>query len=357
MKKGDDFATVLSTVDGMGYDAAWRTLDARRFGVPQRRRRVFLLCRLRGSGARPWEVLDVPVAVGGGRIKSGAWLNSGGVSGGRSWTTRVRDEWFPEARRESSLRDVLERRAVPSRYFLSAKACSGILRRAARRGRALPEALERALLGVAGSEWVPENANSVQASAGHHGHSSPRGDGSDNVIAFNLAQVTHPANRSKCLPGEPAPTLAASGLPAHVAYQPEMTAYQCHGSNVGPMGTKEGVLLPDMLVRRLTPTECERLQGMPDFWTLIEQDRRGKGDAECPVCYGTGVLRDVDWTCSDPGCPACQWAQEPHLCHGCEGTGRVSFGTASDAQRYKVVGNSVATVVLEAIGRRLASAV
>ena len=147
MKKGDDFATVLSTVDGMGYDAAWRTLDARRFGVPQRRRRVFLLCRLRGSGARPWEVLDVPVAVGGGRIKSGAWLNSGGVSGGRSWTTRVRDEWFPEARRESSLRDVLERRAVPSRYFLSAKACSGILRRAARRGRALPEALERALLG------------------------------------------------------------------------------------------------------------------------------------------------------------------------------------------------------------------
>lgn len=38
-----------------------------------------------------------------------------------------------------SLSDVLETGSVPPRFSLSAKACSGILRRAERRGKALPE--------------------------------------------------------------------------------------------------------------------------------------------------------------------------------------------------------------------------
>ena len=44
----------------------------------------------------------------------------------------------------SSLPDVLEA-TVPSRFFLSPKAAAGILRRARKRGRDLPEPLERAL--------------------------------------------------------------------------------------------------------------------------------------------------------------------------------------------------------------------
>ena len=35
-----------------------------------------------------------------------------------------------------------------------------------------------------------------------------------------------------------------------------------------------------MTVRRLTPTECSRLQGFPDDWTLIPW--RGKPADECP---------------------------------------------------------------------------
>lgn len=34
------------------------------------------------------------------------------------------------------------------------------------------------------------------------------------------------------------------------------------------------------IVRRLTPMECERLQGFPDDWTLIPY--RGKPAEECP---------------------------------------------------------------------------
>ncbi|MDR2945582.1 MAG: hypothetical protein LBV79_02390 [Candidatus Adiutrix sp.] len=41
--------------------------------------------------------------------------------------------------------DILETGDLPPRYFLSATACRGILRRAEARGRNLPEALRLAL--------------------------------------------------------------------------------------------------------------------------------------------------------------------------------------------------------------------
>jgi hypothetical protein len=41
---------------------------------------------------------------------------------------------------------------VPEKYYLSPKACQGILRRAERRGKKLPELLEVALVSVAGQQ-------------------------------------------------------------------------------------------------------------------------------------------------------------------------------------------------------------
>ena len=49
-----------------------------------------------------------------------------------------------------SLSDILETGDLPQRYYLSAKACSGILRRAEKRGKKLPEHLKAALQAVAG---------------------------------------------------------------------------------------------------------------------------------------------------------------------------------------------------------------
>jgi len=45
----------------------------------------------------------------------------------------------------SSLADVLQAEA-PEKYYLSSKACDGILRRASRRGKTLPEDLHNALV-------------------------------------------------------------------------------------------------------------------------------------------------------------------------------------------------------------------
>ena len=48
---GQDFATVLRGLVECGYGVAWRILDAEYFGVPQRRRRVFIVGSLGTAGA------------------------------------------------------------------------------------------------------------------------------------------------------------------------------------------------------------------------------------------------------------------------------------------------------------------
>src|SRR3546814_3415211 len=59
-------------------------------------------------------------------------------------------EW-PNDAAVCSLSQILEKGPIPQRFFLSAKACLGILRRAEKRGKELPEQLARALKAVAGS--------------------------------------------------------------------------------------------------------------------------------------------------------------------------------------------------------------
>ena len=42
---GADFGVVIGTMADLGYSLSWRVLDAQHFGVPQRRRRVFIVGR------------------------------------------------------------------------------------------------------------------------------------------------------------------------------------------------------------------------------------------------------------------------------------------------------------------------
>ena len=49
--QGRDFLRLLSEMDELGYSVAWRTLDARYFGVAQRRRRVFIVASLKPNRA------------------------------------------------------------------------------------------------------------------------------------------------------------------------------------------------------------------------------------------------------------------------------------------------------------------
>lgn len=80
---------------------------------------------------------------------SGKWKNSGMGGPTESWT-RVTSE-SPNDDVVSSLLDVLEEiGTVQERYYLSPKACSGILRRAQKRNKKLPKELDLALRARAG---------------------------------------------------------------------------------------------------------------------------------------------------------------------------------------------------------------
>lgn len=86
-------------------------------------------------------------------------------------------------------------------------------------------------------------------------------------------------------------------------------------------------VLHDMAVRRLTPTECERLQGFPDDWTLVEWYE----------CCGARFHVSLG----------------KHGCPNCEGDKEARIKSAADGPRYKAIGNSMAVPCMAWIGERI----
>lgn len=71
------------------------------------------------------------------------WQSSG-MGGDIGFLTLSTSDW-PSDGSACSLSQVLEDGPLPPRYFLSQRACAGILRRAAKRGKELPPVLHQAL--------------------------------------------------------------------------------------------------------------------------------------------------------------------------------------------------------------------
>ena len=215
---GEDFRCLLGSLDELGYCVAWRVLDAQFFGVPQRRRRVFLVGSL-GDG-RAAEVLIEPEGVLGN----------------------------PRSSRE--------KRAELAAGAGVGASCAGFSYKAGGRAGSIGFEEEVAPSLIAGRNDAAVFA--LQSDGGTSRNTYGSGWSADGS-AYTLNTVDRQA-------------IATSGE-----------------------------------VRRLTPRECERLQGFPDGWTLVPY--RGKPAEECP-----------------------------------------------DAPRYKALGNSMAVPVMGWIGRRIDAA-
>lgn len=95
---------------------------------------------------QPLQFLDLRGGDGGAKPEQSPEMD--GPWHGGSWTLNI-----GECRKEGnvSLLSWILQVDVPEKYYLSAKACRGILTRASRRGKKLPELLETALLEMI--EW------------------------------------------------------------------------------------------------------------------------------------------------------------------------------------------------------------
>ncbi len=84
------------------------------------------------------------------QVKTDSWS-------GQFWMRNTAE--FHSGAVASSLSEILETGEVDRRYFLSPTACRGIIRRAEKRGKELPQALAKALQAVAESECPTKNSS------------------------------------------------------------------------------------------------------------------------------------------------------------------------------------------------------
>ena len=203
----------------------------------------------------------------------------------------------PSVAVESHLSQILEEHPLP-KYSLSAKACQGILRRAGRRGKELPEvlrlALERQGAGVA--YCIQGNCIDRADTAACNGKGWTEG------VSYTLNTVDRPAVFAFQSFGEYLESAAAStlrsrdakdatdlvvykkGTRPHTAmetqrWEPAKIADTLTAFDVGESRAATLVCqITRSSVRRLTPLEHERLQGFPDGWTDIGEwtDTKGK---------------------------------------------------------------------------------
>ena len=291
---GEDFRCLLEALDALGYGLAWRVLDAQFFGVAQRRERVFLVGRL-GDVEGPCKVLfepdslrwDTPtsrekreeLAAGAGRgaASAGFKYHQGAGAGNIGYEP----EQSPTLTADYHNPAVMCMTDTQPHSMVDGEVC-GALSATMHKDPPVVAKTLKIRGGCEGGGKGPLVQEDVSATLG---------TSNDQTLfepyAFAASQRGELRTQSvSCQYGDVAGALTARGDSSPCADR-------------GPSVVSDGYV-----VRRLTPRECERLQGMPDDHTLVPY--RGKPAEECP-----------------------------------------------DTPRYKAIGNSMAVNVMRWIGERI----
>jgi DNA (cytosine-5)-methyltransferase 1 len=282
--RGRDFGTFLGALGKLGYGFAYRVLDAQYFGVAQRRRRVFVVGYL-GDWRSAAAVLFERESLSGNTAPS----REKREKVAKCLTSRVGQAY--DAQTEQFITD----NKWPADIASTLNASFGD-----------KQGLEDQHINSGAPLFVPahEKVGTLTASYGMGGV-----DIETKPVVFG---AQNSANQGLSASTEVSPTLDTSKTPG-VAFQQntrdEVRYINGDGKIVGALAANSGAkqtnyLQQNMKVRRLTPIECERLQGFPDNYTRIPY--RNKEASDCP-----------------------------------------------DGPRYKAMGNSMAVPVMRWIGERI----
>lgn len=172
---GRDMAALLGRMVQLGYGVAYRTLDAQFFGVPQRRRRVFIL----GLRSDPNDT-DGHLAA-----ERAASVLSVGARCARHPATGQQEGPEPPTGAGSGVGHTLSTRpggrlSAEDDYIADTLRVGG-------RDQGAGNSYDN-------TPWTV--AASLRASDGHHGHSSPRGYGQDNLITGPIRSHVRPGSNS-----------------------------------------------------------------------------------------------------------------------------------------------------------------
>ena len=246
---GLDFASLLRGMGELGYGFAYRVLDAQYFGVAQRRRRVFVVGYL-GSWQRAAAVLFERHSLCGYPAPS------------REKRERIADTLTVGANQCSGFQgDFVEARKSTTARMVAFGEYSDDGSASAMKARDYKDA----------TDLVMQTMSFPWQSA-----LDPIGKPTDlcgTLIKNQTPAVMHPT--------VVAPTLTASNDPSRSPQSSEITQ-QVYS-----------VLQASMAVRRLTPTECERLQGFPDGYTDIRHGGKATPDGPRYKALGNSMAVPV----------------------------------------------------------------
>ncbi len=239
-QQGKDMGIIITALVERGYGVCWRVLDSQNFGVPQRRRRVFIVAS-RGNHRRPVEVLF--------ESDSGFWNFETSGKKRKTVATEI----------ERSL-DEDSSRAIKTAIPIHDKAT----RFNGKRGNKNDGSGNGLGIGSAGDPM-----NTLTTNDKHSVFIFQCNRKDDSRIYETVAPTLG------CYVGSIPLTFTSKQkeLASGKEVTNTITASLYHHGTVVNQDVADGHLIIDEpIVRKITPKECERLQGFPDDWTAAQAD-------------------------------------------------------------------------------------